>query len=238
MSAVIDATSAMNRMYRRKRHVYDLTRRYYLLGRDELIERLRPSEGEGVLEIGCGTARNLVRAAKLYPGVRFFGIDVSTEMLTTAIHNIERAGLSARIRVAHADAARFSPRVLFGRDGFERVFFSYCLSMMPSWRSAIDGGLAVLRPAGEMHIVDFGRQEGLPQLVRAALRRWLAAFHVAPPDALEGYLRLRAGELNASAEVAPLYRGYAQIAEVRVPARRPSPQRTPAPAVREDAVAC
>ena len=29
----------MDRIYRRQRHVYDLTRKYYLLGRDELIER-------------------------------------------------------------------------------------------------------------------------------------------------------------------------------------------------------
>ena len=30
----------MDRIYRRQRHVYDLTRKYYLLGRDRLIDRL------------------------------------------------------------------------------------------------------------------------------------------------------------------------------------------------------
>ena len=36
-----EATSRMNRMYRRQRHIYDGTRRYYLLGRDRLIAGLQ-----------------------------------------------------------------------------------------------------------------------------------------------------------------------------------------------------
>jgi S-adenosylmethionine-diacylgycerolhomoserine-N-methlytransferase len=50
-----EATRRMNRMYRWQRHIYDATRRYYLLGRDRLIAGLRPAAGQSVLEIGCGT---------------------------------------------------------------------------------------------------------------------------------------------------------------------------------------
>ena len=50
----------MDRIYRRQRHVYDVTRKYYLLGRDALIDRLEPPVDGRVLEIGCGTARNLI----------------------------------------------------------------------------------------------------------------------------------------------------------------------------------
>ncbi|MEI9924051.1 MAG: class I SAM-dependent methyltransferase [Bradyrhizobium sp.] len=75
----VEATQRMNRMYRRQRHIYDGTRRYYLLGRDQLISGLQPGAGASVLEIGCGTGRNLVLAGRLYPDARFFGIDVSTE---------------------------------------------------------------------------------------------------------------------------------------------------------------
>jgi SAM-dependent methyltransferase len=82
---------------------------------------------------GCGTGRNLILAARKYPTARFFGVDVSTEMLTSAIGAIERAGLASRIRVAHADATRSVPTALFGKARFERVFISYSLSMMPAW---------------------------------------------------------------------------------------------------------
>ena len=37
--------SAMDRMYRHQRYIYDLTRRYYLFGRDQLIAELKPPPG-------------------------------------------------------------------------------------------------------------------------------------------------------------------------------------------------
>jgi len=52
----------MNRMYRRQRHIYDGTRRYYLLGRDGSSPACGPARGQAA-EIGCGTGRNLVLAA-------------------------------------------------------------------------------------------------------------------------------------------------------------------------------
>src|SRR6202043_2842845 len=98
-----EATRRMNRMYRWQRHIYDGTRRYYLLGRDRLIAGLQPAAGQSVLEIGCGTGRNLVLAALLYPDARFFGVDVSTEMLASATTAISQRGLTHRILVAHGD---------------------------------------------------------------------------------------------------------------------------------------
>src|SRR5258706_1791363 len=68
----VEATRRMNRMYRRQRHIYNATRRYYLLGRDRLISGLRPEAGASVLEIGCGTGRNLVLAARLHRKARIF----------------------------------------------------------------------------------------------------------------------------------------------------------------------
>ena len=66
-----DEAALMDRIYRRQRYVYDLTRKYYLLGRDELIDRLAPPADGRVLEIGCGTARNLIAAARRWPQARF-----------------------------------------------------------------------------------------------------------------------------------------------------------------------
>src|SRR5471030_1540536 len=89
----------MDRIYRHQRPLCDFTRKYYLLGRDRLIDRLKPGIGDPVLEIGCGTARNLVVAARRYPRARFFGIDISGEMLVTAASTVGRAGLSSCIHV-------------------------------------------------------------------------------------------------------------------------------------------
>src|SRR6516225_5936051 len=180
MSDIAASAELMDRIYRRQRHLYDFTRKYYLLGRDRLIHRLSPPAGSRVLEIGCGTARNLVVASRAYPDVHFFGIDISSEMLETARHVVEREGLGPFIRLARADATTFDPALQFGVPGFSRIFASYTLSMIPGWQVVLARALTWLAPGGELHIVDFGGQEGLPDWFRTSLRSWLGLFHVEP----------------------------------------------------------
>ena len=107
-----DAALLMDRMYRRQRHIYDLTRKFYLLGRDGAIASLKPGPGETVLEIGCGTGRNLVAVARRFPQAKVFGLDVSSEMLASARAAIRRAGLEERIALAQGDATDFDPQAL------------------------------------------------------------------------------------------------------------------------------
>ncbi len=217
MSEATINAALMDRIYRRQHHIYDLTRKYYLLGRDQLIAGLRPNSGDAVLEIGCGTGRNLTRAAKQYPAARFYGVDVSTVMLTRAIETLGRSGLSNRVRVAHGDATSFDPERLFGRQTFDRVFISYSVSMIPDWNGAVDRAVSLLAPGGELHIVDFGGQARLPSLFRTALRRWLKAFHVTPRDGLERWLTASARRNGALLMVNRPYRDYAQHAVLKMP---------------------
>ena len=212
-----DAAAQMDRMYRHQRHIYDLTRKAYLVGRDEAIARLRPAAGQAALEIGCGTGRNLVRAAKAYPEARFFGLDVSREMLATAAAAIAGAGLAGRIVLAQGDATDFDARKLFGQSGFDRVLVSYALSMIPPWRAALAHALDLLAPGGELHCVDFGDGAGLPRAFRSGLRRWLKAFDVVPRDDLGATLGALAAERGFAASFEPWRGSYATIAVARAP---------------------
>ena len=212
-----DAALLMDRMYRRQRHIYDLSRKYYLLGRDEAIARLRPRPGDGVLEIGCGTGRNLVKAARAYPEARFYGLDVSREMLDTAAASIARAGLASRIAIAQADATAFDPEALFGRARFERVMISYALSMIPPWREALAPG-ARRRRAGRLAAPRrFRRLRRLAGPFKAALRRWLAAFDVTPRDDLGETLAALAAARGLSSAAQGWRGGYATLAVARRP---------------------
>jgi S-adenosylmethionine-diacylgycerolhomoserine-N-methlytransferase len=222
-SRPVEATQRMNRMYRRQRHIYDGTRRYYLLGRDQLIAGLQPSAGATVLEIGCGTGRNLVRAGRLYFDARFFGIDVSTEMLTSAISAISRAGLSRHIRVAHGDGTSFDPQALFGIPAFDHVMISYSLSMIADWRDVIEAAASRLKPGGRLHIVDFGNQERLPGIARALLLRWLKLFDVTPRDDLARVLSDMAEASGAEFQFERPFRGYAQYGVLTSSSRPATP---------------
>jgi S-adenosylmethionine-diacylgycerolhomoserine-N-methlytransferase len=204
----------MDAIYRNQRHFYDATRKYYLLGRDQLIADLQPPAGGAVLEIGCGTARNLIVAARRYPQARFYGFDISEAMLEKARAAVVRAGLDDRITLAKGDATVFCPRRLFGLDGFDRVFCSYTVSMIPGWEQAIAAGADALAQGGRLHVVDFGSQHALPEWFGRALHAWLAKFQVSPRADLGPVARHVAHQRGLLAEHRNLYRGYAQYAVV------------------------
>jgi S-adenosylmethionine-diacylgycerolhomoserine-N-methlytransferase len=207
----------MDGVYRYQRHIYDLTRKYYLLGRDRLIERLDVPPGGTALELGCGTGRNLGQAARRYPEARFFGLDISSAMLETASASLERSGLSNRVSLARGDATAFESETLFGRPAFDRIFVSYALSMIPGCEKVLPTALAALAPGGSLHIVDFGRQEDLPRWFRSGLRGWLAKFHVEPRDSLREVLETECERIGASLSFETLYRGYAVHAVLTKP---------------------
>lgn len=212
---------AMDRMYRLTRHVYDVTRRYYLLGRDRLLTKVVTTASSATLEVGCGTARNLVKLARRPEPGTLYGLDASHEMLETAAASIARHHVPASghppIVLRQGLAEQLDPRRMFGRDApFDTIFFSYCLSMVPTWPGAIEAALASLRPGGTLLIVDFWDQKELPRPFAAALKRWLSLFHVHyRPEVHEALTELgRSGRADVSFE--SVARRYAYIATVRV----------------------
>lgn len=211
MGGAGDARAAMDRMYRLQRHFYDLTRKYYLFGRDRLIERLDARPGEIICEVGCGTARNLVKMAERYPEARFFGLDASDEMLKTAAAAVARAGLAGRIPLAQGFAQTFTPAD-FGLDApFDRVVFSYTLSIIPGPVEALDNALAQLRPGGRLQVVDFGDAAALPGWFRRLLTWWLDKFHVAHRPEVGAWFAARAAEGAGRLETRTIGGRYAEF---------------------------
>ncbi len=65
-----DPKHRMDYFYREQRHSYDWSRRFYLWGRDTLLRKIDMPQGSRILEVGCGTARNLIQLAKHCPSYR------------------------------------------------------------------------------------------------------------------------------------------------------------------------
>lgn len=181
MSARPEAHSElMDRIYRHQRYIYDITRKYYLFGRDRLIRDLALNPGDRLVEIGCGTARNLVKIARAYPQAKLYGLDASHEMLKSAAETVTRAGLQDRIVLTHGYAEDLSPAMFGEAAPFDACMFSYSLSMIPDWKAAINAASRNLSAGGHIHIVDFGDLTGLGAIGRKAMLAWLGLFHVAP----------------------------------------------------------
>jgi S-adenosylmethionine-diacylgycerolhomoserine-N-methlytransferase len=132
-----------------------------------------------VLEVACGTGRNLAKIGKAWPGMRLFGLDISAEMLKSA-----HATLGEDAKLGQGDACTFDPQCLLGEPEFDRIVLSYSLSMIPDWEAALDHASGLLASGGTLHVVDFGDLAGLPRPLRRLLMAWLAKFHVEPRTAL------------------------------------------------------
>lgn len=205
-----DHASLMDDVYRYQRYIYDFTRKYYLFGRDRLIDELAPRPGARVVEIGCGTARNLIRIARKYPDAQIFGLDASEAMLDTAMRAIRRAGLESRIVLKHGYAEALTPGLYGLETPFDEAIFPYSLSMIPDWKQAIRAAGSSISSTGRIHIVDFGDLAGFAPPLRAGLLAWLRLFHVAPRTELLHTLEANADATSLrtlTGRYAFLYRG-------------------------------
>lgn len=208
MTDVTDHGQLMDQTYRYQRLIYDVTRRYYLLGRDHLINNIGAAPGDRILEVACGTGRNLQMIRRQYPDASLYGFDISQEMLTTA-----RGKLGKDVTLAKGDACAFDPVNLFGVEKFDHIILSYSLSMIPDWEAAMHAAWSKLADGGTLHIVDFGQSGKLPAWFRRALMKWLKQFHVAPREELLSVLNdLGPGPVIAVEEK---WRGYALYGQKR-----------------------
>ena len=202
-------------MYRHQRYFYDLTRKYYLLGRDKLISQMPVKPGENILEVGCGTGRNLIILAKKYPQTNFFGLDASAEMLKTAQGNIDAKNLkNIKFRTALADDFKFDNTFDLTQK-FDAIFFSYAVSIIPPWQESIENALENLKAGRTLYIVDFYDQADLPVWFQKTLKGWLKQFHVEYPAELIPFLESLEKKGLGKLKISPLYKRYSLIAGFR-----------------------
>lgn len=210
-----EAFEKMDKMYRHQRYFYDLTRKYYLLGRDRLLREMKIADGENILEIGCGTARNLIILAKKHGGAHFFGLDASAEMLKTAQRKVDGKHLdNVTLKTALADEFSFDDTFGLSNE-FDACFFSYAVSIIPPWRESLENALRNLKAGKSLYIVDFYDQKNLPVWFQKTLKSWLKQFHVKYPKELIPFLENLERQGFGRLKITPLYRRYSLIAEFR-----------------------
>ena len=102
----------------RSRHVYDLTRKYFLFGRDHALELLDAQSATSILEIGCGTGRNLRSIARSALDAEVHGIDISEEMLKSAA---AKTGSLKNVTLRQGDATTLDTERLFCARNYDAV---------------------------------------------------------------------------------------------------------------------
>jgi SAM-dependent methyltransferase len=117
--------------------------------RRNAVAALELGRGDRVLEIGCGTGRNLgfLRDA-VGPGGLVYGVDLSTGMLQRA-RELRDSNAWSNVSLVRSEALVYSaPEPLDG------VLFSLSYNTMPHHRSVLQHALSQLRPGGRIVIMD------------------------------------------------------------------------------------
>jgi S-adenosylmethionine-diacylgycerolhomoserine-N-methlytransferase len=148
--------------------IYDATRWTFLFGRERILRRsARIADPKRILEVGCGTGRNLRSLRRIFPNADITGVDLSGDMLDIARRKTDGVKL---IQQAYETPIA---------GNFDLVLFSYALTMFnPGWENAILAAKADLSPGGLLVIVDFSHTRS------SLFRRWMGVHHVR----MEGHL--------------------------------------------------
>lgn len=165
----------LDRYYGATHRVYDLSRKYYLFGRDTLLDRLCEESWSTLVEIGPGTGRNLRLLHERRPHAQYGGLEASTVMRDYATRRCPWA----KIELGFAEQGDI--RAVLGRAP-ERILLSYSLSMFQDPEAAILNARRQLARGGHLVVVDFSDFGSMPPILRDPLRRFLAAFHVRSVD--------------------------------------------------------
>jgi S-adenosylmethionine-diacylgycerolhomoserine-N-methlytransferase len=165
--ASLPAETAVEKYYRFHSRIYDATRWSFLFGRTAIIRNFAGVAPQNILEVGCGTGRNLVELARRFPQAKITGVDLSAIMLDLARKKI--TGFGPRVHLLHQ--AYTAP--LSDPPGYDLVLFSYALSMFnPGYEAAIAAARRDLVPGGHVAVVDFHDSRF------GFFERWMGMNHV------------------------------------------------------------
>lgn len=148
---------------------YDHFRARLLHGRETLLDLVDVWPGDRVVELGGGTGSNLDRLGKRLARLESYDlVDLCPSLLVVARERA-RNYPSANIRVHEADATTWRPAA-----PADVVLFSYSLTMIPNWETALDNALAMLKRGGKLAVVDFHLAQDLSPPIAGFWRRWFA----------------------------------------------------------------
>jgi S-adenosylmethionine-diacylgycerolhomoserine-N-methlytransferase len=187
-----DHAARMESFYAGQADAYDNFRRRLLRGRQELWNAIHVPPRAVWVDMGGGTGSNLEYfGPRLEQLSRLYVVDLSHSLLEIAKQRIQQQGWS-NVETVEADATIFQPAI----GPVDVVTFSYSLTMIPDWFSAIDNALAMLKPGGQIGVVDFYVSRKYPSdglkrhgwFTRSFWPTWFAGDNVFPSSDHVPYL--------------------------------------------------
>jgi len=138
-------SARFDRRYSRSAHAYDLAVKLLPIWRAWLRHALPHIQGPRVLEVSPGTGWLLTQYADRFDT---HAVDLNRDLVEIARRNLRRAGTTAELRVGNVEALPYPDA------GFDTVVNTMAFSGYPDGRKAMIELARVLRPGGQLVIID------------------------------------------------------------------------------------
>ncbi len=170
-------TDDVRRRYNRIAPVFPVFEWIFLLPpgiRRRAVERLALRPGERVLDVGCGTGRNLALLERaLGPGGQIAGIDVSDGMLARARRRCAHRGWN-NVALVEGDAALLDAAGTVVAGPFDAALFSLSYAVIPERRRALRAAWERLVPGGRLVVMDARPPPGLRGRIVRPVMSWVS----------------------------------------------------------------
>ncbi len=135
----------------------------------QLVKQARIQGGHRVLDLGCGTATLTLLIKETHPESEVVGLDGDLRVLKMARAKVAKSGVAVILNQGMAFELPYP-------DGaFDRVVSSLVLHHLTreAKARALKEAFRVLRPGGELHVVDFGKPQNVPMYLVSLIVQWL-----------------------------------------------------------------
>lgn len=125
----------------------------YLFHCAQICDVIKP--GDTVLDLGCGPANQLAMIARLNPGVRFIGLDLSDEMLSQAHETVRRQGLG-NVSLRKGDITCLEGFADASVDAVFSTLVLHHLADSAQLECTFQEVDRILKSSGGLYLMDFG----------------------------------------------------------------------------------
>lgn len=149
--------------------------------RAQTIDLLGDVAGKNVLDVGCGTGRNLpILTSRVGTRGRIVAVDYSTGMLSVAQQKANEAKWT-NVEFKRDDAARLESIDM----EFDAIVSVWCYGIVHDLPSALRRALELLRPGGRLAIMDFHRTKPNNKFLRSLSPIYGAALRLTGIDSAD-----------------------------------------------------
>jgi len=146
-----DHAARLESFYAGQADAYDDYRRRLLKGREQMCTALELPPGGVWVDLGGGTGSNLEFVGQRIHELRkVYIVDLAPSLLEVARRRIADRQWT-NVEAVQADATTYRPP----ESPVDVVTFSYSLTMIPDWFSAVENALSMLAPGGLIGVADF-----------------------------------------------------------------------------------